>query len=102
MPFLCVFGSLGRNVLAVCMCVYMYVCEGLNLFLHYIQFYILKFSNSFFHAFFFLSELLFIQLFIKILSGRANSVDTDQAAPDDLGLHSLLYALWILHYLQVG
>ena len=31
MPFLCVFRniSLGRHVLAVCMCVYMYVCASI-------------------------------------------------------------------------
>ena len=30
-----------------------------------------------------------MQLFLKILSGMANSVDPDQTAPSDLGLHCL-------------
>ena len=37
-----------------------------------------KISNTFFHTFYFIKILLFMQLFFKILSGMVNSVDPDQ------------------------
>ena len=36
---------------------------------------------------------LFMQLFLKLFSGMANSVDPDQTAPSELGLHCLHYAI---------
>ena len=35
-----------------------------------------------------------MQLLLKILSGMANSVDPDQTAPSDLGLHCLNTLVW--------
>ena len=46
-----------------------------------------KISNTLFHTYF-ASILLFMQLFLKILSGIANSVDRNQEQ-SDLGLHCL-------------
>ena len=40
-----------------------------------------KISNTLFHIFS-AKILLFMQLFLKILSGMANSVDPDQTAPE--------------------
>ena len=54
-----------------------------------------KISNSLFHTFLaknFGQKFAFMQSFLKILSGMANSVDPDQTAPEeqsDLGLHYL-------------
>ena len=39
-----------------------------------------KILNTLLHTFF-VQILLFIQLFLKILSGKANGVDPDQTAP---------------------
>ena len=46
-----------------------------------------------------------MQLFLKILSGMANSVDPDQTAPFDLGLHhlhmSFCQTLWCLKFWDI-
>ena len=54
-----------------------------------------KISNTLFHPVLAL-DLLFLQLFLKILSGMSDSVDSDQAAPEeqlDLSLHCLHNAI---------
>ena len=40
--------------------------------------------------------MLFMQLFLKLLSGMANSVDPDQTAPSSVHHYVLLYSM-ILH-----